>query len=275
MLTAVGAALVRFRFYRFLGRIHRLRRLSAALQRLRDRWSERTEAAPVPADEQIAAWLGEIRQHSHCPAPPLAAPTVAAIRRFARAQPCRQPGTPEHFRIGELRRGCSPGGTAIAVADVDAPLECPEVAQLAADPLLLSVASAFLGYHPRRTQTRLYWSPVSAVPEQSRRTAGQAIDFHYDIDACNAFYVYFYLVGGGVASGAHVVVEGSHGPKPWRMIVDSCFQPDQAVMQRYGADKVTVVTGGPGFGFFEDPACFHKALAPTRGPRLCLQLRYA
>jgi len=36
-----------------------------------------------------------------------------------------------------------------------------------------------------------------------------------------------------------------------------------------------VIEGGPGFGFAEDPACFHRALPPRTADRLCLQLRYA
>lgn len=154
-------------------------------------------------------------------------------------------------------------------------MDCPEIGRVARDPRLVETASRFLGYGPRRTRARLCWSPVVTLSDRERRDAGQTIDFHYDIEACNSVYVYFYLIGGGPTSGAHVLVEGSHGPKPIRMIAGSCFQAEDKVLARYGADKVTVVAGGPGFGFFEDPACFHKALVPTRTARLCLQLRFS
>lgn len=275
MLTTIGAALLRFRYYRLIGRFHGLRRLAATLRRLGARYAARPLPDHRQRDDRIAAWLEEVRRRSYCAAPRLGRGTVAAIRRYAERQPCRQANAAERFRIGEVRDGRSPRGSAIAIADVVDPAACPEVARVAADPVLLEVASRFLGYPPRRTRMRLYWSPVSPVSDSLRRAAGQTIDFHYDIDACNSFYVYFYLVGGGPTSGAHVVVEGSHGPKPMRIAVGSSFQREAAILDLYGADKITVVSGGPGFGFFEDPACFHKALAPTRTARLCLQLRYS
>lgn len=55
----------------------------------------------------------------------------------------------------------------------------------------------------------------------------------------------------------------------------STRQSEHAVLDRYGADKVVVLEGAAGFGFFEDPACFHKVLPPLTSSRLLLQLRYS
>ena len=76
-------------------------------------------------------------------------------------------------------------------------------------------------------------------------------------------------------SGAHVVVAGSHKSKSLRMKWASTRQPDRRVLGRYGVDKIVVLEGKAGFGFFEDPACFHKVLPPLKSNRLLLQLRYS
>jgi hypothetical protein len=53
-----------------------------------------------------------------------------------------------------------------------------------------------------------------------------------------------------------------------------CIRDDPAVDAYYGAGRAVIVRGPAGFGFFEDPYCFHKALVPTTHDRLMLQIRY-
>lgn len=258
-------------YYRVVGRIHLLRRLVAATRGAADRVAGYRLTAPYG---RVERWTRELRERGICSGPYLDWATVSAIQNFARRQPCRCPDSGTSFRIGDVHDGRAPDGTVVAVADVENPLACPEIARLSADPELVEVVTRVLGYRPRRTYTRLFWSPVSALPSEARRNAGQTLDFHYDIDGCNTLYAYYYLTGVGPESGAHVTVAGSHGPKPFRIMTSSCFQPESVVVARYGRDKITVVTGGPGFGFIEDPACFHRALVPTREARLCLQFRF-
>ena len=38
---------------------------------------------------------------------------------------------------------------------------------------------------------------------------------------------------------------------------------------------IQLIEGPAGTGFFEDASCFHKALIPTSGERLMLQVRYS
>jgi hypothetical protein len=122
---------------------------------------------------------------------------------------------------------------------------------------------------------RLYWSPAAPLTDNERRWNGQTIDYHYDIERWPTLYLYFYLSEADRLRGAHVVVAGSHRSKPWPLKWLSTRQPDHVVLARYGADKVVILEGMPGFGFFEDPACFHKVLPPTSEHRLMLQLRYS
>ena len=105
--------------------------------------------------------------------------------------------------------------------------------------------------------------------------SGQTVDFHYDIDPSSSLYLYFYITGADARTGAHVVVPGSHRKKALAAILSPSFQSDEAIARLYPHVEPVVIAGPPGFGFIEDPACFHKALPPSDKPRLILQLRYS
>lgn len=189
---------------------------------------------------------------------------------------CTRLDEPERFLIGQVREGRSPRGEPVATADVDVDIgACPAMARTAGDPALTEAVRHHLGYSPRHVATRLYWSPCSSLSDRERRWNGQTIDFHYDIERASTLYVYFYLTDTDRQGGPHVVVSGSHRPKSLRLKWRSTRQPDHIVLEHYGSDKVVVLEGKAGFGFFEDPACFHKVMPPQNSDRLMLQLRYS
>jgi hypothetical protein len=197
------------------------------------------------------------------------------VVRHAREAPCRRAtDNPERFLISEMRDGRSPLGDPVAIADVERLEQCPAIGQLAGDRTLFEVARLHLGYPPRQVLPRLYWSPRSRLSDTQRRINGQTIDFHYDIERHSALYLYFYLTPVDRDSGAHVVISRSHAAKPLAIKLGSTRQAEHRVMRRFGRDNVVVLEGGAGFGFFEDPACFHKALPPLKRDRLILQFRY-
>lgn len=268
-----GAPVLRTPYHRIVGRFYHLRRLSSVGMGIGQLFGLRgTRSVPSP---WIDSCLGELRLQGVSQAPRLPCETVERIYRYGIETPCvRSCFDPEHFLFAEIENGRTPNGMPVAVADVLNPSACDRVAETAADPLLLETARRYLGYHPRHIRTRLFWSPVSDLTDDERRNNGQTVDFHYDIEACNSFYAYFYITSAGPTSGAHVVVTGSHKTKPLSMIFARSYQPDPRVIAYYGTESIAVVSGEAGFGFFEDPACFHKALAPTTASRLCLQLRY-
>ena len=203
----------------------------------------------------------------------LPATMVASIVRHARSAHCRQGSNAETFLIDEVQQGRSPAGAEIAVADVDAPDNCPDVEALQHDAVIRTLATRFLGYPPTECLTRLYWSPASKMGEEERRWAGQTIDYHYDIEPRHTLYVYFYLTDVDVHAGAHVLIRGSHQQKNWRLKLASTRQTERTLFRYYSRDRVTIVEGKAGFGFLADPACYHKALAPDSDRRLMLQLR--
>lgn len=199
---------------------------------------------------------------------------VERIHAFARTAPCVRPGFNGSFVLDDLHFGHLPDGRRVAIADIAAPLACPSVAALAADKGLKAAAAAYLGYVPSRVEVRLWWSLAISLPNDVRRSLQQTIDFHYDVPWFNAVYAYFYLTAVTEQTGAHVIIRGSARRKPWRFLMASTFQPDEALDDFYGAGQRLIVTGPPGYGFLTDPFAFHKALAPVRQDRLMLQLRF-
>jgi len=221
---------------------------------------------------EIAAKLHEHGYHAGLQLPSGA---VSQLRRHAEESFCTTgQGSRETFLIGDVQAGRLPSGSPVAIADVDL-MDCTVAADVAGDPTLVDIVRRFFGYMPARVAVRLYWSPCSTLSDDERRWNGQTIDYHYDIERGYAVYVFFYLSDTDRHAGAHAVVAGSHSPKPLRLRLASTRQPEKAVLGHYGADKVVVLEGKAGFGFLEDPACFHRALPPTAAPRLMLQLRYS
>ncbi|HEX6960138.1 MAG TPA: hypothetical protein VF194_19315 [Ferrovibrio sp.] len=217
----------------------------------------------------------KLRQQGFCSGLQLPLPLVRQIFDHASITPCvRHSEDRERFRIGEVQDGFTPSGAPVGTADVVFP-GCDAVDRVSCDATLVEIARLYLGYRPQRVARRLFWSPVSSLPDQVRRECGQTIDYHYDIEPHNSLYVFFYITGADHNSGSHVTVARSHKPKPLPIIWSSAFQPAARVLERYGADSPVVIEGGPGYGFLEDPACFHKALPPTGHDRLVLQLRYS
>ena len=265
------------RLYRLLGR---LRAWTAAQRAWRRVTAIHLDLPVVPGQSlftslAVDSAVRDLREHGFHAGLSLPRDMVAALRHHAAVAPCRHaPGDPERFRIGDIRDGHSPRGYVVAVADVDL-TTCEAAARVARDAGLVAVARGHLGYPPRGISARLYWSPTATLSDDQRRANGQTIDFHYDIERQPTLYLFFYLVDTDHGHGAHVVIAGSHRARPLRLAWSATHQPERTLLAYYGAARVVVLEGRAGFGFAEDPACFHKVLPPLSGPRLVLQLRYS
>jgi len=222
----------------------------------------------------VPAAADALRDHGYHPGFVLPPRSVDAILDFAHHTPCRLNDKEQGF-IADVRNGRSPRGHAVAIADVDTAHSCPAIEEVARDATLVDITRSYFGYTPKRVIKRLFWSPASTLPDETRRVGGQTIDFHYDIDAASSLYFFFYITGADACSGAHVVVPGTHKSKPLSILFSSCFQPDRRIAHLYPHARPVVIEGPSGFGFVEDPACFHKAFAPVDADRLILQLRYS
>ncbi|MGE0660653.1 MAG: hypothetical protein AB7F36_00605 [Reyranellaceae bacterium] len=278
-LSKAVRALRRGRLHRLVGRLRAFGALVALWRGLLDRAAK----PPSPGVGDCAtlfpglsppAAVQALRVDGLWLALRLPAAIVTEIADYARCTPCHLPRDDrESFLVGEVRNGRTPDGRPAPIAEVDLRHPCPAIAAIAADPRLREIARRYLGFSPRRIERRLYWSPVADLPDHDRRAGGQTVDFHFDVEVSRALYVFFYIVGGDRQSGCHVAVAGSHRRKPLRLALAPAFQTDAAVFACFDRTRETIVEGGAGFGFLEDPACYHKVLPPKHGPRLLLQLR--
>ena len=147
-----------------------------------------------------------------------------------------------------------------------------EIARLCRDPVLVATVEKYLG-RPHVAKPRLLKSFVTQMSDSERMRQKQTIFFHYDLDGFQCLFFNFYLTDTREDTGAHVLVEGSHGSKPMRHLLGTTNVPDEEIAAHYASHRVVRVCGPKGFGFVEDAYCLHKALPPTAGDRLLLQIR--
>ncbi|MBW3585460.1 MAG: phytanoyl-CoA dioxygenase family protein, partial [Cyanobacteria bacterium 0813] len=148
--------------------------------------------------------------------------------------------------------------------------------KLEKDPGILAIAAKFLGVQPVHMGSEISWSfPVAGTHVQQREAAQV---FHYDLDDYRFIKFFFYLTDVDISSGPHAYIRGTHKHKKWlhQHIGRRCADiDDEKIVECYGAQNVVNVCGKAGFGFVENPLCFHKGTQPTEKPRLMLQIEYA
>ena len=151
---------------------------------------------------------------------------------------------------------------------------CPTIKELASDPILLEIASKYLGTEAIFTGTRLWW--IFPVDEASYNPIRIASYFHYDVDDYNSLRFFFYLTDVDIDSGSHLYVRGSHRRKRFANLLSPFKQcSDEEIANYYGKENIVNICGEAGFGFAEDTFCYHKASRPKAKSRLILQLQYA
>ena len=154
----------------------------------------------------------------------------------------------------------------------DPHLDCGAVHRIAYDPAIVNVARGFLRAEPILFDTKLYWTLPPADPSLRMRAAAEHGRFHYDLADFKALTVFVYLTDVDEESGPHVVIRGTqerHTP----LQIFRRFIADDEANRRY-PDRVEVITGPRGTGWFEDITCYHKQM-PGSKPRLMLSLIYS
>jgi hypothetical protein len=154
--------------------------------------------------------------------------------------------------------------------------ECPAIARLAKDPVLLSIAANYLKSIPTFVGANLWWTfPVNALPSDRDKHAHV---FHRDVDDFKFFKFFFYLTAVPNGEGAHVCVIGSHRNPPSKSLTAQWAirrYADTEINNRYPADSILEICGDAGDGFAENTLCIHKGSTPQTEARLLLQLQFA
>lgn len=202
---------------------------------------------------------------------------VAEIYTFACETVCSEPGFDDEFYASEVEAGQLRGDRYCFRGLVKQPENCPLIQTLAEDPALLSIVRRYLRYWPSKLTFHLTWTFAVAMPEAEQRKRYPPLNYHYDVAGYNFMTTYFYLTDVDAESGAHVMIERSHNQKPLHTLFGYGASPQlaQQVLSHYGADSELSIEGKAGFGFVQDPSCFHRLSAPTKGRRLLLQIRYS
>lgn len=163
-------------------------------------------------------------------------------------------------QVNDIRRFCDlhPGN-----GHTNPHLTCEAVRQIAFDPKILEVASRYLGAEPILYQSSLYWS-LPGVEHQKPR-------FHYDIGDYRSLVLFIYLTDVDEQSGPHLVIEGTHHRKTIRQLLTRFLSNEDAYRQY--PERIRMICGTSGEGFFEDLTCYHKRAATTK-KRLMLTVSY-
>lgn len=150
---------------------------------------------------------------------------------------------------------------------------CPAIQKLQHDPKLLAIAAKYLDASPVHQGNNLWWSFSSKITYRQQSQAAQV--FHYDIDDYRFLKFFFYLTDVDEHSGPHVCVRGSHNKKKLSHLWLRKRETDKDIIDCYGKESLVKISGKAGFGFVEDPFCFHKGITPTHKDRLILQIEFA
>jgi len=145
-------------------------------------------------------------------------------------------------------------------------LACPHLLELANSAPLLRLAAHYIGCKPTISAIGLRWS----YPQTGSGSGLQA--FHRDCDDWRFIKVFVYLTDVDEAAGPHMYISGTqHEHCSMRL---QAYSNDE-IASRYGAARISSVTGAAGTGFAVDTRGIHKGMVPTQKPRLLLQIQYS
>jgi hypothetical protein len=154
--------------------------------------------------------------------------------------------------------------------------KCTAFNKLQTDSKLIAIAGKYLNSSPILVRSQMNWTFIG--DEQAYYDKGDigtpTVLFHYDLDDYRTIKFFFYLTDVNSSSGSHRCVAGSHHR---RKLMHYIFrgQSDRQIEEYYGAENIIDICGSAGFGFAEDPFCFHRGSPPVISPRLIIQLEFA
>lgn len=159
-----------------------------------------------------------------------------------------------------------PPGTPLASYAMSTILSCKEVIEIASDPLVIEIASNYLGCRPTISSMGIRWSFSRAASKKATQ------NFHRDLDDWRTVKYFIYLTDVYEDTGPHTYVKGTHNfPCEMR---GRLYTPEE-VRSRFGDDAIASVTGNKGRAFLADMHGIHRGNVPERCRRLILQIQYS
>ena len=259
-----------------LGRFHTVRTLYSAKSRVLRGQKRQDVSKTLFSDVNVDQAVRSIRETAVYTPVTLPPDVVAELRQIAETadlEGISRRGK-QFFRYADVKDAHLPNGELVLMGRVADATKFPMANRVAEDPVALSVMSGYLGYTPTRWEINLFWSFASDAALEARKVATQTTEFHFDVHSYNFAYAAYYLLDTDRNNGAHVMITHSHKNKPTAWLFGSANQKDDVIYAHYPKDKVLIIEGKAGTGFWQDSSCYHKALPPEKSERLLFQVRY-
>lgn len=160
-----------------------------------------------------------------------------------------------------------PDNVHVAEYAVEHLIKSQDIVALTHNPLLLDVATLYLGCKPTISNFSVWWS----IPADG--TAQEAENYHRDVDDWRFVKFFLYLSDVSATAGPHRFVKGSH--KSSRFLVTGRRFTDAAVEAAFGKENCLSMLGNAGDAFLEDTFGLHKGQPPFGSRRLVLQIQYS
>jgi hypothetical protein len=200
---------------------------------------------------------------------------VEEILEFTKREQCYANFNPElMFHINSKQVWQEKYGSLVVSDYVDPERNCCAIEKIIQDSSLLKIAATYLNAKPVFTGSRLWWSFATNTSLEERLSFAQEL-FHYDPIDYRSLKFFFYLTDVDSTSGPHVCVRSSHKNKKLSdQLTLFIGRSDREINQYYQPEDILTICGNVGFGFAEDPFCFHKGTPPQQRDRLMLQIEF-
>jgi hypothetical protein len=150
-------------------------------------------------------------------------------------------------------------------------LACPELVQLAVDPLFYHVAGQYLGVEPVLSYITAWISRPH--PNDTAILSQSAQLFHTDMSNPSFLKVFVYLNDVDERNGPHCLIPGTHRNKASELWRDGRID-DEEMAKYYPKSTWDFQVGKAGSVFFVDTKAFHKGMPLIEGERHLAQFYY-
>ena len=235
------------------------------------------EADSLFANLEVEQAVVSLQEHGYYLGLKLPPDILQEISHFAYQSKIQARNHPEiDFIYADRERTIKNSGVAFVQGTYpNARIQIPALNKLENDSKLNKIAALYFNCEPVHIRTDLSWCFVAERSLYEKNGDAQIL-FHYDLDDYHALKFFFFLTDVDCAGGPHVCIQGSHKQK--KLIHQFSWligRSDSEAIDYYGTENLVSICGRAGFGFAEDPFCFHRGTPPTKRDRLMLQVEFA